>query len=290
MHPVFFGSAITGAGVDALIAGITRAAARRRGRRDGPVSGTVFKVERGPAGEKIAYVRMFSGTLRARDRLRFGDGDGEREGHRDQRLRPRPAVRRERRRRRARSASSGASADVRIGDAHRRPADAAPTSAHFAPPTLETVVAPARPADQGALHGALTQLAEQDPLINLRQDDVRQEISVSLYGEVQKEVIQATLADEFGIEVGFRETTTICIERPVGDGRGRRDHRARTPNPFLATVGLRVEPAPVGAGVHVPARGRARLDAVRVLQGGRGDRAGDAAARASTAGRSPTAR
>ena len=32
----------------------------------------MFKVERGAAGEKIAYVRMFSGTVRARDRLRFG--------------------------------------------------------------------------------------------------------------------------------------------------------------------------------------------------------------------------
>ncbi|MER6694258.1 hypothetical protein, partial [Streptomyces minutiscleroticus] len=28
----------------------------------GPVSGSVFKVERGAAGERIAYVRMFSGT------------------------------------------------------------------------------------------------------------------------------------------------------------------------------------------------------------------------------------
>ena len=35
---------------------------RPRGTPDGPVSGTVFKVERGPAGEKIAYARMFSGT------------------------------------------------------------------------------------------------------------------------------------------------------------------------------------------------------------------------------------
>ena len=60
---------------------------------------------------------------------------------------------------------------------------------------------PAERADAGALQAALTQLAEQDPLIDLRQDDVRQEISVSLYGEVQKEVIQATLADEYGLAV-----------------------------------------------------------------------------------------
>ena len=78
---------------------------------------------------------------------------------------------------------------------------------------------PARPADQGALRAALGQLAEQDPLINVRQDDVRQEILVSLYGEVQKEVIQATLAADFGIDARFRETTTICIERPAGRAR-----------------------------------------------------------------------
>ena len=54
----------------------------------------------------------------------------------------------------------------------------------FSPPTLETVVAPCLPADKAALHVALTQLAEQDPLINLRQHDIRGEVSVSLYGEV----------------------------------------------------------------------------------------------------------
>ena len=37
----------------------------------GRVSGRVFKIERGPGGEKLAYVRMFSGTIRTRDRLRF---------------------------------------------------------------------------------------------------------------------------------------------------------------------------------------------------------------------------
>src|ERR1019366_2662808 len=89
---------------------------------------------------------------------------------------------------------------------------------HFAPPTLETVVLPLRPGDKGALNVALTQLAEQDPLVNLRYDDLRQETSVSLYGEVQKEVIQATLGTEYGVEVTLRETTTICIERPVGVG------------------------------------------------------------------------
>jgi ribosomal protection tetracycline resistance protein len=96
------------------------------------------------------------------------------------------------------------------------------------------------------VHAALAQLAEQDPLINLRQDDRRQELSVSLYGEVQKEVIEATLADDFGLEVGFRETTMICVERP--NGIGDAVETIGRDNPFLATVGLRVEPAPIGEG------------------------------------------
>jgi ribosomal protection tetracycline resistance protein len=116
---------------------------------------------------------------------------------------------------------------------------------HFSPPTLETVVVPAHPTGRGALLAALTQLAEQDPLINLRQDDARQEISVSLYGEVQKEVIAATLAQEFGLAVEFRRTTTICIERPVGSGTAV-DRIGEPGNPFLATVGLRIDKAPTG--------------------------------------------
>src|SRR6266545_39102 len=52
VHPVFFGSAITGAGVDALMSGIAELLPAADGDADGPVSGSVFKIERGPAGEK----------------------------------------------------------------------------------------------------------------------------------------------------------------------------------------------------------------------------------------------
>ena len=68
---------------------------------------------------------------------------------------------------------------------------------------------------------------------------------MSLYGEVQKEVIEATLAGDYGLEVEFRESTTICIERPVGSGAAF-ELIGKEPNPFLATVGLRVDPAPAG--------------------------------------------
>jgi ribosomal protection tetracycline resistance protein len=246
VHPVYFGSAITGAGVDALTTGIAKLLPAAEGDACAPVSGTVFKVERGPAGEKVAYVRMFAGTVRVRERLRVGP-DGEAKITAISVFDRGAAVRRP-------SVAAGrigmlwGLADVRIGDTIGT-SPAAAADHHFAPPTLETVVVPRRTADRGRLHAALAQLAEQDPLIDLRQDDVRQEISVSLYGEVQKEVIQATLANDFGVDVAFRETTTICIERPNGSGAAV-EIIDREPNPFLATVGLRVDPAAWGSGVR----------------------------------------
>ena len=244
VHPVFFGSAITGAGVDPLIAGVAELLPASEGDVDGPVSGTVFKIERGPAGEKIAYVRMFSGTVRTRDRLHFRGAEGKVTAIRV--FDSGTALRRP-------SVAAGqigklwGLGDIQIGDAVGTSRTGS-EGHHFAPPTLETVVVPRRPADKGGLRVALDQLTEQDPLINLRQDDVRQELSVSLYGEVQKEVIQATLANDFGIDVGFRETTTICIERPVGTGAAV-ETMHEEPNPFLATVGLRVDPAAIDSGV-----------------------------------------
>src|SRR6266568_268596 len=231
VHPVLFGSAITGAGIGPLMAGIAELLPGAAGDADGPVSGSVFKIERAISGQKIAYVRMLSGTVRTRDRLRFGVNLEDKvtsiavfeRGS---------AARRE-------SVSAGEIGklwgldEVQIGDRIGQVGTNG-TRHQFPPPTLESVV--------------VGQIAEQDPLMNLRQDDNRQETYVSLYGDVQKEVIQATLAKHFGIEVTFRETTMICIERPAGTGSAVEVLQADT-HPFSATVGLRVEPAPIGSGV-----------------------------------------
>ena len=241
-HPVFFGSAITGAGTDALLAGLTELLPAVEGGADGPVSGTVFKIERGVAGDKVAYVRMFSGTVRVRYRLWVGAGQNRVTGLAV--FDGGPPVRRA-------AVVAGQIGllrgldDARIGDEIGEPRTS-PGERRFSPPTLETVVVPRRSGDRGALHAALSRLAEQDPLIDVRQDG--DEIAISLYGEVQKEVVEATLAADFGVEVTFRETTTICIERPVGTGAAVELIGADS-NPFLATVGLRVEPGAAGNGV-----------------------------------------
>jgi len=246
VHPVFFGSALTGAGVQALMAGIGDLLPNPDRSTEGPVSGRVFKIERGLSGEKVAYVRMFSGTVRTRDKVQFGRGTERKVtaisvlAH-GAAFEPGPVSAGE-------IAKLCGLAEIRVGDAIGT-LGTHPEEHHFAPPTLETVVVPRNPDDKGALRLALAQLAEQDPLINLRQDDVLQETYISLYGEVQKEVVGSTLASDFGLEVSFHKTTTICVERPIGAGAAVERLR-EAPNPFLATVGLRVEPAAAGAGVE----------------------------------------
>ena len=245
VHPVYFGSAITGAGVDALLRGLASLLPTADGDANGPVSGRVFKVERGPAGDKIAYARMFSGTIVVRDRVQFS---GDREGKvtainvfADGTAARRDCVTA------GRIAKLSGLTEIQIGDV----IGTAPGTAdqhYFAPPTLETAIVARDPRDKPRLHAAITELAEQDPLINVRQDDIRQEIYVSLYGEVQKQVIEATLATEYGLETGFRGTTPICVERPLRTGMAEEILHAPG-NPFLATLGFRIDPAPAGSGI-----------------------------------------
>jgi ribosomal protection tetracycline resistance protein len=140
-------------------------------------------------------------------------------------------------------------AGLRVGDtlgdppSHRAPSP-------FAPPTLEAVIRPVRPEDKGALHAALVELADQDPMIGLRQDDARGELYVSLYGEVQKDVLRAMLDEGHGLAVELLDTTVACVERPVGTGHAL-EVRGEGGNPFEATVGLEIAPGAEGSGLVV---------------------------------------
>jgi ribosomal protection tetracycline resistance protein len=245
VYPVFFGSAITGAGIARLMAGVAELLPTSDGDPDGPLHGSIFKIERGSRAEKIAYVRMFSGTVRVRDRVQFGSGLDHKVTAAAVFERG-PAVQRQA----VRAGQIGklwGLAEARIGDRIGEAGNDA--DLQFPPPTLESAVVPCDPRDRNRLRVALGQLAEQDPLINLRQDDERQEIYVSLYGAVQKEVIQSTLADDFNVAAAFRETTMIYIERPAGSASALQVLQSDG-HPYSATVGLRVEPGPIDSGIR----------------------------------------
>lgn len=251
--PIVFGSAMTGAGVGQVLGAVQRYMPVARGDSDELLSGTVFKIQRSRSGEKIVLARLFTGQIRNRQQVQLyrPESDGQmleyearvtgieifENGHNQT----------------VPSADAGdivrlhGLKDTRIGDYLGCPPPNR-SKAFFSPPVLESVVAPRDPELRLRLNGALADLAEQDPLINIRRDNRRGGISVRLYGEVQKEVIAATLANDFGVEAEFEPSTTVCVEIPTGTGSAV--EVIGTPdNPFSATVGLRVELGPPGSGV-----------------------------------------
>lgn len=251
LHPVFFGSALGGQGVGDLVEGIRRYLPVPPAET-GQARGTVFAIEPGPAGERVAYLRLRSGELRARERVTYrrhepGGGTAERT-EQITALRvvtPGPAT--------DRTLTAGDIArvrglsGVRVGD---RIGPLPPESATcFPPPSLETFVRPTLRREAPRLRAALVRLADEDPLIQARvtPDGAT---SLLLYGEVQKEVIAARLEREFGVTAVFEPSTPVYTERPAGTGAAfeEMNHRRRVPD-FWATVGLRVEPGAPGSGV-----------------------------------------
>jgi ribosomal protection tetracycline resistance protein len=236
IFPVYFGSAITGAGIEELIDGITDLLPAPISPKDGPVSATVFKVERNAAGEKLALLRVVSGALRVRDRIPIAGPIADRENRvTDIEIFTEGRVRRSDVAQAGDIARVRGLSDIKVGDWIGDRATA--PQRQFAPPMLEAAIVPDDKADAPALWKALSQLSEQDPLINLRQGDGEDGLSISLYGEVQKEVIEHTLKADYGLSVRFLDTSPIYVERILGVGNAI-EH---APDPFLATIGLRVE-------------------------------------------------
>jgi ribosomal protection tetracycline resistance protein len=204
----------------------------------------VFKVERGTAGQKVASARIITGSITPRTALTVHPVDGSQYQARPTQVEvfaggTRQVVER---------AEAGQIVALRglkqiqIGDQLGVPATS--VGRLFARPTLETVV---RARDRVKLVQALTQLAEQDPLIRVRKGD---DITVSLYGEVQKEVIASLLDTEYGVDVTFSETTPIYVERLDGEGSAIREITAED-NPWAAGVGFRAEPVAEGIEYHL---------------------------------------
>ncbi|MDG4809341.1 TetM/TetW/TetO/TetS family tetracycline resistance ribosomal protection protein [Micromonospora sp. WMMD1120] len=242
LSPLACGSAITGAGVRQLC-GLLADLLPRSPQRESALSGTVFAVDRDGQGRR-AWLRLWSGRLSVRDRVRLA-------GARPQTVtqiavvEPEGALVRQ-------SVSAGQIAAVRglsarigqhVGDPPRRHVY------RFPPPTRQAVVEPVDPAQRLAMFAGLAELADEDPLVDLRLDEQQAEAVVRLHGEVQKEVLAALLQDRFGVRVRFSGTLTACIERVAGSGAAEERVRERG-NPYLAGLGLRIDAAPVGHGVE----------------------------------------
>jgi ribosomal protection tetracycline resistance protein len=245
--PVLFGSAMTGAGLDDLFAALSRLGTEQgQEPAEGEnLSAEVFQVQRLPSGERVLICRIWAGHMHVRGVVpivrphaaggveippakitgieRFQDG----------RVNPAP------------SAVAGdivrvhGLAEARIGDWIGEPRHERVSA--FEPPVFELRVDIVDPADRVHLNAALAEMADEDPLIGLRHDPVTGNAFIRLYGEVQREVVEATLRDDYRLNVTFGKPTVLCVERLLGEGRAAEIWGETNP-PFYATVGFRVRP------------------------------------------------
>ncbi len=254
ISPLFCGSARTGVGVHELLAGIEQWLTPPQRCDDAPATARIFKIVRTNRGEKLAYARIESGTLAPRQRITLSrqDGLGELVPSEERiiavdRFAGGTQVATDRARAGEIAVLHGlrtARIDDWIGDPDlRNDLD----ERAFPAPSFESIVTPVDPAQANALHAALDQLAEQDPLIGLRVTD--NGLSVSLFGDVQKEVLADTLLRDYGLHAVFGTSRIICIERVIGTGHAV-EIIGSPENPYPAGLGFTVEAAPPGSGIR----------------------------------------
>ncbi|HFK1458082.1 TPA: GTP-binding protein [Bacillus cereus] len=249
LYPISFGSAMTGIGVTELLENISALLPANNSSQDEELSGVVFKIEREPSGEKIAYVRVFSGCLHVRKYvdIQRGEALAHKEKIKKICLFDNGDVVQ------SSIVPSGefckvwGLSDIKIGDIIGKRTDYI-KDIHFAEPQMEAAI-DALPKERiHDLYAALMELCEEDPLIKVWKDDVHNELYIRLFGEVQKEVIETTLFEKYNLQVTFSNTRVVCIEKPIGIGNSV-EVMGEKANPFYATVGFKVERGELNSGI-----------------------------------------
>ncbi len=249
VYPIFFGSAMTGIGVTELLENISTLFPANKSAENETLSGVVFKIEREPSGEKIAYVRVFSGRLHVRKYVDIQRGDvlGHKEKIKKICLFHNGNVVQ------SSIVPSGEFCkvwglnDIKIGDIIGERTNYI-KDIHFAEPQMEAAIEAVPKERIHDLYAALMDLCEDDPLIKVWKDDIHNELYIRLFGEVQKEVIETTLFEKYNLQVTFSNTRVVCIEKPIGVGNSVEVMGEKT-NPFYATIGFKIERGELNSGI-----------------------------------------
>ncbi len=236
VYPVFFGSALTGEGASELTEGITTFLPLGSNLSlQHELRGSIFAIERAVGKEKIAYVRLFSGELRERQRItlrRLEEGSqlheftgriaqleiiGEQRASKELVNNQTDYQGRHEKVQLAHTLTAGnigkirGLTQIRVGDYLGERSQKRPSN--FPRPTLMSVIRARQPEQNVRLHAALMSLADEDPLIQTRVGS-KGEISVLLYGAVQQEVIAERLQRDFGVAAIFEAIKPLYFERP----------------------------------------------------------------------------
>ncbi|PHB63597.1 elongation factor G [Bacillus wiedmannii] len=249
VYPIFFGSAMTGIGVTELLEKLPALIPANTSVQDETLSSIVFKIEREPSGEKIAYVRVFSGRIHVRKYVDIQRGEALTHKEKIKKI----CVFHNGNAIQASIVPSGefckvwGLSDIKIGDIIGERTDSI-KNIHFAEPQMEAAIEAVPKERIHDLYAALMELCEEDPLIKVWKDDVHNELYIRLFGEVQKEVIETTLYEKYNLQVTFSNTRVVCIEKPIGIGNSVEVMGEKT-NPFYATIGFKIERGELNSGI-----------------------------------------
>jgi elongation factor G len=254
--PVFCGSAFKNKGVQPLLDAVidylpspldvppvhgvdprTGHELSRRPSEDEPFSALAFKVMSDPYVGKLTYFRVYSGKVKAGERvLNVSTGKTERVG----RLLQMHANHREERD----EIGAGeivAAVGLKVTTTGDTLAiDTAPIrleSMEFPDPVISVAIEPKTKADQDKLGQGLTRLADEDPTFRVRTDEETGQTLIDGMGELHLEIIVDRLLREFSVDanvgrpqVAYRETIGKRVDKIQGrfvrqtGGRGQYGH------------------------------------------------------------------
>jgi ribosomal protection tetracycline resistance protein len=246
LNPMIFGSAINGEGVGCLKRALIKCFPVVERDYGGSTSGVIFKMDI-LENQKISYLFLSRGAFKVKDRLKFGAVAGLQKIQKIEKFVDGNFVE-------CTKLIAGEIGrihgfnDVKIGSCI---GNTKQISARFSPPILKMKIEAEDKAQNIALKKAIEKISFSDPLVSFNFDEFSKELTLNLYGEVQQQVIEATLLDNFGIVSKLSPASVVFTERPtqasswveykadVGKNAASFDGHS---NPFLATVGLKVTP------------------------------------------------
>lgn len=246
VFPCFAGSALRMEGIEEFLDGVV-ALVQEKAWPD-EFAARVYRVSRGAHGERLAWVKVTGGVLRAKEQL-SGFDRGATWNEKVDQVRIYDADSFEI----AREVPAGRVCAV-TGLSQVLPGSALGAEARLAEPALVPVLSysvGAAGADATTLVQALRELADEDPLLGVAWHEQLQEVHVQLMGEVQREVVARQLLDRFGLEVTFGAGGILYRETVTAPVRGAGHFE---PLRHYAEVQLLVEPAERGAGVEAGTR------------------------------------
>lgn len=246
VFPCFAGSALRMEGIEEFLDGVV--ALMQEKTWPDEFAARVYRVSRGAHGERLAWVKVTGGVLRAKEQL-SGFDRGATWNEKVDQVRIYDADSFEV----AREVPAGRVCAV-TGLSQVLPGSALGAEARLAEPVLVPVLSysvGAAGADATTLVQALRELADEDPLLGVAWHEQLQEVHVQLMGEVQREVVARQLLDRFGLEVTFGAGGILYRETVTAPVRGAGHFE---PLRHYAEVQLLVEPAERGAGVEAGTR------------------------------------